>query len=123
MPPDPAWVNIPHAVTLVGRLMLYLGSRLEPVPVEETQIIACLVALDDQLGRHAVDPPEDVAARVADAAAEEARRLVQEIVRAGYRGDRLGQTVRNLFECLGYPEEGAALSLRCGERADSPLRP
>jgi hypothetical protein len=29
--------------------------------------------------------------------------------------------VRNLFECLG-PEEGATVSLPCGERPDSPLR-
>jgi hypothetical protein len=30
--------------------------------------------------------------------------------------------VRNLFECLGLPEEGAEQSLLCGERPDSPLR-
>jgi hypothetical protein len=38
------------------------------------------------------------------------------------RGDRLGQLVRNLFECLGLPEEGAALALQCGEDPGSPLR-
>ena len=37
-------------------------------------------------------------------------------------GDRLGQHVRNLFECMGLPEEGALLALECGERPDSPLR-
>jgi len=48
---------------------------------------------------------------------------VGEIEAAGYQGDRLGQSVRNLFECLGLAEEGAELSLRCGERPDSLLRP
>jgi hypothetical protein len=38
------------------------------------------------------------------------------------RSDRLGQHVRNLFECLGLAEEGAQLSLKCGERPDSPMR-
>jgi len=37
------------------------------------------------------------------------------------RSDRLGQHVRNFFECLGLHEEGADLALKCGERSDSPL--
>ena len=53
---------------------------------------------------------------------ERARALVAAILATPARGDRLGQFVRNLFECLGLPEEGAALSLECGERPDSPLR-
>ncbi|MGH9804654.1 MAG: hypothetical protein ACRD4D_05740, partial [Candidatus Acidiferrales bacterium] len=69
------------------------------------------------------DPPEETALAAADEAAALARLLVEEIEKAGYRGDRLGQCIRNLFECLGLPEEGAELSLRCGERPDSPLRP
>jgi len=61
--------------------------------------------------------------RAADAVAVVTRQLVGEIEAAGYQGDRLGQCVRNLFECLGLAEEGAELSLRCGERPDSLLRP
>jgi hypothetical protein len=48
--------------------------------------------------------------------------LVEAILATPARGDRLGLHVRNLFECLGLPGEGAALALRCGESADSPLR-
>ena len=55
--------------------------------------------------------------------AERARTLVSRIVDGETRGDRLGQHVRNLFECLALAEEGALLSLRCGERPDSLLRP
>jgi hypothetical protein len=44
------------------------------------------------------------------------------ILATPFRGERLGQYVRNLFECLGLAEEGALHSLPCGERPDSPLR-
>jgi hypothetical protein len=68
------------------------------------------------------DPAQDAAIKAADAIAERARTLVGAIVDSPARGDRLGQHVRNLFEVLGLAEEGATLSLRCGERPDSPMR-
>jgi hypothetical protein len=68
------------------------------------------------------DPAQAAALKAADAVAELARALVGAILDTPARGDRLGQHVRNLFECLGLAEEGAALSLRCGERPDSPMR-
>ncbi len=49
--------------------------------------------------------------------------LVDELEARGWKDDRLGQTVRNLFECLERGAEGAALSLRAGEDPRSPLRP
>ena len=68
------------------------------------------------------DPPAEVALPAADKAAAHARDLVEALLQTSVRGDRLGQHVRNLFECLGLPEEGAAQALRCGEHPDSPLR-
>lgn len=123
MEPQGHMINLPHAMTIVGRLVYYLEYRSEPVPVEDTQVREALAALDEILRPHAEDPPTAEGVRVARSAAEPARLLASEMVRAGYRGDRLGQCVRNLFECLGLPEEGTALSLQCGERPDSPLRP
>ena len=120
---DPGALNLPHALTIVGRLALYLEPRRDPVPVEETQVREHIEALYELLGPHTEDPPADIAAQVATQAAAQARRLAEEIARVGYTGDRIGQCIRNLFECLGLPAEGAALSLRCGERPDSPLRP
>ena len=120
---QPAFINLPHALTIVGRLVYYLEKRSEPTPIEETQVLETLAALDAILRPHSTDPPESTALKVARNAAVPARTLVDEIVRAGYRGDRLEQCVRNLFECLGLGEEGAELSLRVGERPDSPLRP
>lgn len=123
MPPDASLINLPHAHTIVGRLARYLESRTSPIAVDETEIPERLTSLDSLLVKFPNDPPESVALRASEAAAEHARALAAEIVRAGYAGDRLGQCVRNLFECLGLPAEGAQLSLQCGERPDSPLRP
>lgn len=120
---DPGALNLPHALTIVGRLALYLEPRREPVPVEETQVREHLESLYEVLGSYTEDPPAEVALPAAAQAAEVARRLAEEIARAGYTGDRIGQCIRNLFECLGLAAEGAALSLRCGERPNSPLRP
>ena len=121
--PDSSFVNLPHALTIVGRLTHYLYNRSEPTPVEQTGVRQLLAELDEMLRPYPTDPPPETAVRVAGLTAEPARRLVRECIRAGYRGDRLGQCIRNLFECLGLAAEGAALSLECGERPDSPLRP
>jgi len=116
-------INLPHALTIVGRLVYYLEYRGEPVPIEETQVREILGTLDGILRPYPTDPPPGEEVPVAETAAVQARLLAREMVRAGYTGDRLGQCIRNLFECLGLPEEGAALSLECGERPDSPMRP
>jgi hypothetical protein len=121
--PDASFINLPHALTIVGRLVYYLEYRNEPVAIEETQVRELLAELDGILRPYPTDPPPETAAAVAKAAAAPARLLAGEMARTGYTGDRLGQCIRNLFECLGLPEEGAALSLECGERPDSPLRP
>lgn len=123
MKPDPGALNLPHALTVVGRLALYLEPRRQPIPIEETRVQEHLDALYRLLGPHTEDPPPAVAAPVAEKATATARLLAEEIARVGYSGDRIGQCIRNLFECLGQPAEGAALSLLCGERPDSPLRP
>ena len=123
MEPEAHLVNLPHALTIVGRLVYYIEYRSEPTPVEETRVREALAALDELLRPYPTDPPTATAVRVARLAAVEARALADECVRAGYRGERLGQCIRNLFECFGLAAEGAARSLECGERPDSPLRP
>ena len=123
MEPDTSLINLPHALTIVGRLVYYLEYRSEPVPIEQTNVRELLAELDRILRPYPTDPPPATAVTVSRSAAVPARLLAGEMARAGYTGDRLGQCIRNLFECLGLPEEGAALSLECGERPDSPLRP
>lgn len=124
-PPDRQrylFINLPHANTVLGRIVRCLAVQQEP-RFDDTALPELLAELDRRLRPFTEDPPQEIALPAADGAAEVARLLVQEIEQVGYRGDRLGQCVRNLFECLGLAAEGAELSLKCGERPDSPLRP
>lgn len=117
------FLNLPHAHTVLNRIVRWLSSQDDPERLAATPLPELLAELDRSLRPFVEDPPEETALPAADSAATLARLLVEEIEKAGYSGDRLGQCIRNLFECLGLPEEGAELSLRCGERPDSPLRP
>ena len=116
-------INLPHARTIVQRI----GRSLEALgafPGEETEgaLHDALAALEESLRDFDEDPGAETALPAADAAAVAGRRLVLAILELPWRSDRLGQHVRNLFECLGADDEGATLALQCGERPDSPLR-
>jgi len=69
------------------------------------------------------NPPGEAGARLRDQAAMLGRRIVEQIERGGFGHDRLGQCVRNLFECLELGREGAEISLRAGENPGSLQRP
>lgn len=108
-------LNLPHAGTVAVRIRYHLRGCADEASTR-------LVRLLDPYRESEADPPAPEAARVIGEALDLARRIVDEVERAGAGHDRLGQNVRNLFECLEAPEEGARLSLRAGERPDSPLR-
>lgn len=118
-------LNLPHARTIVariGRSLEALGAFGEAGDGGAIALHDAFEALEREAQPFDEDPAEKDAILSADALAERARTLVSAILETPARGDRLGQLVRNLFECLGLPEEGAAVALRCGERPDSPLR-
>lgn len=118
-------INLPHARTIVfriGRSLEALGAVGVRGNGHAAFLAEALSGVGQALQPHDVDPPPEKAIAAADAVAARARDLVRAIVATPYRGDRLGQNVRNLFECLGLPEEGAEMALACGERPDSPLR-
>jgi hypothetical protein len=69
------------------------------------------------------NPPGPLAAEIRDRAAALGRRLVDQVEGGGLGHDRLGQCVRNLFECLELGREGADISLRAGENPRSLQRP
>ena len=121
------WVrlNLPHARTIahrVGRSLEALGAFGEAGNGHAAPLADAYDRLEQRLRGFDEDPPAAEAFRAADEAAALGRALVEAILATPARGDRLGQHVRNLFECLGLPEEGAELALLCGERPDSPLR-
>jgi hypothetical protein len=117
-------INLPHARTLIERIR----SSLEALGAfgegrnGGAALGDALQALAREANPYDEDPPAEQALQAADRIAEHGRRLVAAIVATPTRSDRLGQLVRNLFECLGLRDEGAELSLKCGERPDSPLR-
>jgi hypothetical protein len=121
------WVrlNLPHARTIaqrIGRSLEALSGFGESGNGRAAPLAAAFDALEQRLRGFDEDPPAEEALAAADEAAVFARTLVEAILASPARGDRLGQNVRNLFECLGLSEEGAELALLCGERPDSPLR-
>ncbi len=69
------------------------------------------------------NPARALALQLRERAAVLGRTLVDQIESGGLGFDRLGQCVRNLFECLELGREGAAISLRAGEDPRSLQRP
>jgi hypothetical protein len=118
-------INLPHARTIVQRIareLDLLGAFREDENGGAMELHTAVTALEQALRPFDDDPACEPAIAAADAIAGHARTLVAAVLATAFRGDRLGQGVRNLFECLGLAEEGASLSLECGERPDSLLR-
>ena len=114
-------INLPHARTIVQRIartLDALGGFGHESNGQAQALSGALADLDGTLRPFDTDPPADEALRAADAAADKGRFLVAVILASACRSDRLGQHVRNFFECLGLNEEGADLALKCGERSE-----
>jgi hypothetical protein len=118
-------INLPHAATLVNRIELRLASLQVLERAEAEQILMLIEQLQEKLGRYegANDPPDDEMRLVVEESAPIAREIVNEIEQLQVGEDRLGQLIRNLFECMGLGKEGAEISLRAGENPNSLLRP
>jgi hypothetical protein len=115
-------LNLPHAGRIAERI-LHLLDR-EGLPGPETEKTAHrLAALLEPYLQSEENPRPDVANRVRDEAAKLGRQLVDQIERGELGHDRLGQCVRNLFECLELGPEGTVISLRAGEDPKSFQRP
>jgi hypothetical protein len=118
-------VNLPHAARVAGRIEMRLVLAGVPDLEEGEELRTLMSALRDALSPYdeSNDPSDAEAADAVREVAEIARKLVDEIERLALGEDRLGQAVRNLFECLGLGAEGAGISLRAGENPGSLLRP
>jgi hypothetical protein len=119
-------LNLPHAGRVARRIVLLLTARDAPGgagAAAARQTAAKLLELLDPCTELDENPPGDLASRVRARAADLGRRLVDEIELGGCGHDRLGQCVRNLFECLELGREGAEISLRAGEDPRSIQRP
>ena len=118
-----AWINLPHARTIAERIERQL-EILRVIDGEGSEPLnRAVVAVRSVLEPWIEDADPETAAASADPIANLAWELVTAIVNdERARGDRLGQCVRNLFECLGLPNEGRRVSLACGEDPNSLMR-
>jgi hypothetical protein len=117
-------LDIPHAGRIADRLVTLLERYVEEGSVDAPQLVDVAEKIWALLFRFTGedDNPAD-ALRIRDEAAALGRQLVDEMERANVTGDRLGQLVRNYFECLELGAEGAEISLRAGEDPRSLQRP
>lgn len=119
-------LNLSHAARVARRIMLLVdrpgpgdgpdAEAVRRIAEEIGVLLAPCLDLDD-------NPPAPAAALLRARAAALGRKLVDHIEAGGLGNDRLGQCVRNLFECLELGLEGATISLRAGENPQSFQRP
>lgn len=115
-------LNLPHAATIADRIIKRLGEREEVR--RRTKEAASSIAAQLMFYRgEDENPPEPEAEEVRQAILADARKLVDMIEQEEIGGDKLGQLIRNLFECLAEGREGAIQSLRAGENPESAQRP
>ncbi len=119
-------LDLPHAGRISERILTLLERHTSEMGIDAPEVLETAEALASHLFRYSAtdeNPPEVEAMAARDEAAATGRQLVDQMVAAGIRGDRLGQLVRNLFECLELGAEGSEISLRAGENPNSLQRP
>lgn len=119
-------LDLPHAGRIADRILALLEKHAEEKGLDAPELLDAAERLSNLLFRYSDDdstPERGEALRVRDEAAAIGRELVTAAQAASVAGDRFGQLVRNLFECLELGEEGAEISLRAGENPHSLQRP
>src|SRR5688500_660661 len=110
-------LDLPHAGRIAARIFVLLERHCEENGVTADEALDLASRLDGMLVKYVGEeenPDEAEAEEARRRASDLGRRLVAALEESGIRGDRLGQYVRNLFECLALGEEGARISLRAG---------
>ncbi|MBX7246731.1 MAG: hypothetical protein K1X53_14635 [Candidatus Sumerlaeaceae bacterium] len=119
-------LDLPHAGTCAQRIIIQLDRMERGLAAGDQPMMTVAMELLQLLLPFKLEgenPVDSEAYRIRDEAAALGRKLVDEMEKLSVGADRLGQCVRNLFECLELGEEGAQISLRAGENPDSPQRP
>jgi hypothetical protein len=119
-------LDLPHASRLADRIVNLIERHLDELAIEAPELVECSERLSSALfrfGDEEVTPADKESLQARDEAAVIARELVTHLEASPLKSDRLGQYVRNLFECLELGEEGAEISLRAGENPNSVQRP
>jgi hypothetical protein len=120
-------LNLPHAARVARRIVLLLPPEGRRAPGASATPLATALKLEALLAPcadHDDNPAPIVAKRIREEAAALGRQIADQIKATPAAGhDRLGQSVRNLFECLELGREGSALGLVAGENPNSLQRP
>jgi hypothetical protein len=118
-------LNLPHAGRVARRILLHLPELNPPTPalIAAQRLTVDIIEMLDPCMELDENPTGPAATRLCDRAAVAGRLLVTQIELGSLGGDRLGQCVRNFFECLELGREGADISLRAGENPSSMQRP
>jgi len=115
-------LNLPHAATVAVRVY----QRLQEIDAQPDSLaLGAARDLAEEIARYRIlGDPDPAEGMVVQADALERARKVLAYIRAEQLGsDRLGQSVRNLFECLGAGKEGSEAGLLAGEDPNSLQRP
>ncbi|MGZ8796318.1 MAG: hypothetical protein ACXW2F_03150 [Thermoanaerobaculia bacterium] len=119
-------LDLPHAGRIADRLLIIVQRHAEEKEIDAPEAVEAAERLWNLLFRYSGEddnPPEPEAIKRRDEAAAIGREIVEAVVAANLTSDRLGQLVRNLFECLELGEEGSEISLLAGENPKSLQRP
>src|SRR5262249_2409717 len=117
-------LDIPHAGRIADRLLRLLERYGEEMDADAAPVIDTAEKMWSLLFRFTAEDDNPAGAmQIRDEAALLGRQLVDDMERAHIASDRLGQLVRNYFECLELGAEGAEISLRAGEDPRSLQRP
>jgi hypothetical protein len=119
-------LDLPHAGRIADRILNLLERHTDEQGIDAPDLLDTAERLSSLLFRYTdaeENPSGAEGLRVRDEAAALGRHLVDLLELSEIRGDRLGQFVRNLFECLALGAEGAEISLRAGEDPGSVQRP
>jgi len=114
-------LDLSHAGTVAIRIYRHIARHAEAGLALERARELC--ELLEPFRGSGENPAPDEAEAIVAAGAQLARELVDHVEAHSLRDDRLGQLVRNIFECLELGAEGASISLRAGEDPASPMRP
>ena len=114
-------LNLQHAGNIAFRIARLLESRGYTTEAATIPLLEKAQSLEDLLLPYRLsddDPDAEEAEIVRQAAATQARAIVAEVERVGVGEDRLGQCLRNLFECMEMgPRGGDTIFARRGEPA------
>ena len=119
-------LDLPHAGRLADRIVNLLERHAEELGVDASDAIEVAEKMSNLLFRFSANdenPNDDEANSIREEAADLGRQLVDQLQSTNITSDRIGQYVRNYFECLELGEEGASISLRAGENPNSLQRP